>query len=274
MNEEYVRVGPLKEIASYPMWAQELVQLCADSKKQVVEHELFRRMRDAELDNNTLHHFLIGIWPVIDQFPQYMALNLLKIRYGRTRGQDMARKYLVRNIRVEQSHAEHWLEWALASGVQREDLMFSPVPVPVLALCHWCWHSSERDSLALGMAATNYAIEGATGEWALQVCSRDLYEQTFAPSQRSKAMRWLKMHAQYDDSHPWEALEIICTLLGGNPTSRDFSHMHTAICNSYDYMRMTLDYCLDAGELPAPREKRFDTPVVQPQLKGRFAYLG
>jgi pyrroloquinoline quinone (PQQ) biosynthesis protein C len=274
MSEEFVRVGPLKEIGSYPIWARELLRLCEESKSQVVEHELFRKMRDGELDTGTLHHFLIGVWPVIEQFPQYMALNLLKIRYGRTRGQDLARRYLVRNIRVEQSHAEHWVEWALASGVTREDLMFSPVPVPMLALCHWCWHTCDRDTLVLGMAATNFAIEGATGEWAVKVCSRDVYEQSFPPEQRVRAMKWLRLHAQYDDAHPWEALEIICTLLGNNPTERDFAHLHAVICNSYDYMRMTLDYCLDASVLPPPHEARFDGEALLPRLKGRFAYLG
>ena len=27
------------------------------------------------------------------------------------------------------------------------------------------------------------------------------------------AMRWLRVHAEYDDTHPWEALEIVATLL-------------------------------------------------------------
>jgi hypothetical protein len=34
---------------------------------------------------------------------------------------------------------------------------------------------------------------------------------------RGPAMRWLRVHAEYDDTHPWEALEIVATLLGHAP---------------------------------------------------------
>jgi hypothetical protein len=35
-------------------------------------------------------------------------------------------------------------------------------------------------------------------------------------------MKWLKLHAKYDDAHPWEALEIIVTLVAtpiGKPSA-------------------------------------------------------
>jgi pyrroloquinoline quinone (PQQ) biosynthesis protein C len=64
-------------------------------------------------------------------------------------------------------------------------------------------------------------------------------------------MRWLRAHARYDDSHPWEALEIVTTLLGADPDSREIEAIHTAIQRSYDYMRILLDDCLaDARNLP------------------------
>jgi pyrroloquinoline quinone (PQQ) biosynthesis protein C len=40
-----------------------------------------------------------------------------------------------------------------------------------LSLSQWCWQVCDRESLAVAMAATNYAIEGATGEWSARVCS-------------------------------------------------------------------------------------------------------
>ena len=36
---------------------------------------------------------------------------------------DEARRYLIRNIRVEQNHADHWIEWACASGLTKADLL-------------------------------------------------------------------------------------------------------------------------------------------------------
>jgi pyrroloquinoline quinone (PQQ) biosynthesis protein C len=186
---------------------------------------------------------------VIEQFPQYMALNLLKVQYGRARGHDEARRYLIRNIRVEQNHADHWLEWALASGVEADDLLYGEVPAETQALAHWCWHTCERDTLAAGMAATNYAIEGVTGDWSALVCSSDAYESSFPEDVRAKAMKWLKLHAKYDDAHPWEALEIICALMGTRPTRRSVELIRSRVVTSYRYMRVTLDHCLDATQL-------------------------
>jgi pyrroloquinoline quinone (PQQ) biosynthesis protein C len=94
------------------------------------------------------------------------------------------------------------------------------------------------------MAATNYAIEGVTGEWAALVCSRDTYELGFPEAVRKSAMKWLRAHAEYDDKHPWEALEIIATVLGHEPDETDIAGVRSRIRKSYDYMRLTLDECL------------------------------
>ena len=249
MTDAFVRDGELTDITSYPAWAQDLVEGCAQTRARVAAHPLFQRMRDGELDQSQISTFLVGVWPVIEQFPQYMAQNLLKVQYGRTRGHDEARRYLIRNIRVEQNHADHWLQWALASGVSRDDLLHGEVPPETHALSHWCWHTCERDSLAAGMAATNYAIEGVTGDWSAMVCSKDIYEDSFAVDVRAKAMKWLKLHAKYDDTHPWEALEIICAVMGSNPTPRGVSLIRSRVVTSYEYMRLTLDHCLNAQQV-------------------------
>ncbi len=244
MNDEFNRVGPLLDVTSYPVWAQQMVSECADAKRRVVEHELFQQMRDAKLGEAATRNFFVGIFPVIEQFPQYMALNLLKCQYGRTRGHDAARRYLIRNIRVEQNHADYWVDWAMASGVTKNELLYGEVALATHALSHWCWHACERESLVASMAATHYAIEGATGEWAQVVCSKDDYENVFEPSARKKAMRWLKLHAEYDDTHPWEALEIMCMIMGTDPTERGYNLVRNCVLKSYDYMRLTLDECL------------------------------
>ncbi len=248
MSDVFERVGPLTEMSSYPHWARDLVDDCEATRQRVVKHDLFHKMRDVVLEPYAARTFLIGVWPVIEKFPQYMALNLLKVQYGRTHGQDMARKYLMRNIRVEQSHADHWVDWAEASGVSKEELLHGDVPLATHALNHWCWHTCERDTLAAAMAATNYAIEGATGQWSILVCSSDAYANSFDPAVRKKAMKWLKVHAQYDDTHPWEALEIICAIMGTNPTARGVALLRSCIVKSYEYMSMTLDHCLSAKQ--------------------------
>jgi pyrroloquinoline quinone (PQQ) biosynthesis protein C len=259
VGDDFIRQGELTALASYPAWAQDMVASCDEARQRVSQHELFHRMRDAELGDEQAYTFFVAVWPVIEQFPQYMALNLLKVQYGRTRGHDLARRYLIRNIRVEQNHADHWMEWALASGLSREDLLEGEVPYESQALSHWCWHTCERDALAAAMAATNYAIEGVTGDWSALVCSRTRYEEVFEPALRAKAMKWLKLHAKYDDTHPWEALEIICSIMGTNPSKRGYSMVRNSVLTSFEYMRLTLDHCL----APAQTKSRTVVPMAE-----------
>lgn len=242
--QEFIRGGSLMALSSYPAWAADMLESTRQAKQKVVDHELFAMLRDACLPARATRAFLIGGWPIIEQFPQYMAVNLCKIQYGRSRGENMARKYLMRNIRVEQNHADHWVEWAAACGVGRQELFDSQVPVESQALNHWCWHACERSSLATSMAATNLAIEGATGEWSALICSSDRYAGSFEPGARAKATRWLKMHAQYDDTHPWEALEIICSLIGMQADPKYVAFLGQCVANSYQYMALSLDRCL------------------------------
>jgi pyrroloquinoline quinone (PQQ) biosynthesis protein C len=243
-EHEFVRSGPLMALDSYPEWAQDMMGSAEAAKRRVVAHELFGMMREARLPPAAAFQFFVGGWPVIEQFPQYMAVNLCKVRYGRSRAENMARRYLMKNIRVEQNHADHWVEWASASGISLDDLFHGTVPVESQALNHWCWHSCERDSLATSMAATNLAIEGATGEWSARVCASEAYADSFAPHVRKQGMRWLRMHAHYDDTHPWEALEIVCSLIGNDAEPSYVRLLGRCIANSYEFMALSLDRCL------------------------------
>ena len=64
------------------------------------------------------------------------------------------------------------------------------------------------------------------------------------------------MHAQYDDEHPWEALEIVCTLVGMNPSQEQITELRKAICKSYDYMYLFLQSCLLFDKAAVAREHR------------------
>ena len=82
--------------------------------------------------------------------------------------------------------------------------------------------------------------------------------EAHAEEDRKRAMKWLKMHAQYDDAHPWEALEIICTLAGMNPTKALQAELRQAVCKSYDYMYLFLERCMQleyAQKAPLARER-------------------
>lgn len=253
MGSQFVRTGLLMDVNSYPRWLQDIIQECSGARRAVIEHEIFELMSAGVLPATAMRRFLVGFWPVIEQFPQYMAMNLLKVQYGAGPGHEIARKYLIRNIRVEQNHLEYWIDWAQGHGICVEELLSGDRSSSVEALSHWCWHSCERDPLPVAMAATNYAIEGATGEWAVKVSGSTVYEAGFEAVVRKKTMKWLRVHAHYDDSHPWEALEIIATLIGTHASTRVVASIRSAILRSYEYMLMAFDDCLarEPGRRPA-----------------------
>ncbi len=242
MTQAFRRTGALKDLSSYPLWLQSVVRSTERDKKRVVDHELFRLMRDGRLPTSAMRKFLAGAWPTIEQFPQFMAMNLKKLSVGDSHGEDLARRYLIHNIRVEQKHADHWVDWAASVGMSLEDLRRAEDVEGPAALAHWCWYVCDRASLAVAIAATNYAVEGSTGEWACIVCSKSTYAESLPEEIRGPATRWLRLHAEYDDTHPWEALEIVATLLGNAPRPAEIEAVRRAIRSTYFYSELGLNH--------------------------------
>jgi pyrroloquinoline quinone (PQQ) biosynthesis protein C len=244
MNTRFERTGPLTELTSYPQWAQDMVADCEATRHRVMDHDIWKMMTALQLDEESTRNFMMGLWPFIERFPSYMALNLLKTRYGRSPGDDKARRWLVRNIRVEQNHAEYWINWAEGAGVPREQLLNEKAPHGTDGLARWCEEISTHGSLAAGMVATNYAIEGVTGDWSRMIYDSETYQESFDPATRAKSLRWLHLHAAYDDVHPWEALDIVCTLMGEKPSAIDVAHLGECIKRSYMSMVLLGDRCI------------------------------
>jgi len=242
MTQAFRRTGALKDLRSYPLWLQAVVASTERDKRRVVNHELFTLMRDGLLPASAMRKFLVGAWPTIEQFPQFMAMNLKKLSVGNSPGEDLARQYLIRNIRVEQKHAEHWAEWAASVDISLDDLKHADDIEGLAALAHWCWYVSDRASLPVAIAATNYAVEGVTGEWSCVICAKSTYAESLPEEIRGPATRWLRLHAEYDDNHPWEALEIVATLLGHTPAPADVEAVRRAIRSTYVYFEMGLNH--------------------------------
>ncbi len=271
---EFRRTGPLKELESYPLWLQEVVRQTNPDKERVVKHPVFAMMRDATLPLPQIQKLLTGIWLTIERFPQFMAMNLQKMHVGNSVGADMARRFLIQNIRVEQKHADYWLSWAKASGLTLDDLKHASDCIEEQALAHWCWYISAQPSLVVGVAATNYAVEGATGEWSGLVCSKDDYANSFPESCRTSAMRWLRVHAEYDDTHPWEALDVVATLLGHDPPKAEVDEIRSAIRRSFNYMELAADAVLKPSkakgmELSLSSILKEDKVKLKPYAAGR-----
>lgn len=244
MTSVFRRTGALKELSSYPAWLQQVVSRTNANRGRVSQHQLFMLIRDARLPAPAMRKFMVGAWPTIEQFPQFMAMNLKKVNAGDDIGRDMARRYLIHNIRVEQKHAEYWVDWANASGISLDELKAGHDIEGLAALAHWCWYVCDKSPLPVAIAATNYAVEGVTADWSTLICSQTTYAESLPAESRNAAMRWLRLHAQYDDSHPWEALDIVATLLGNEPKQADVDAVERAIRSTYVYFEMGLDHAL------------------------------
>lgn len=244
MSTHFERTGPLNELGSYPDWAQDMIAVCAPARARVLDHKIWSMMMDLELGTERTTVFMKGLWPFIERFPSFMALNLLKTRYGRSDGDNLARRWLVRNIRIEQNHADYWIDWAEGAGVSREVLLNTEAPHGTDVLPRWCEEVSSHGTLAAGIIATNYAIEGVTGDWSAMLYGSASYRESFDPSVRTASLRWLHLHAAYDDTHPWEALEIVSTIMGMAPSREDVDHLAECIQRSYMSMILLGDRCI------------------------------
>ena len=226
----------------FPSWLKEVVEDTRPKAQAVAEHEAWKRFADGTISQSRHHTLLSGFWPLIERFPQFLALNLLKCSYGSNSNLNAARGWLIKNLRIEQRHAEWYRDWAECSGIPRAKLFGVQRPAALTAITDWCWHICESGTLAEGMAATNFAIEGVTGDWSEIVWESEKYRLLFNEGEQKKAMKWIQAHAAYDDLHPVEALGIIYKLLGDDPSKENINKIRCAIEKSYDLYLLALDH--------------------------------
>jgi pyrroloquinoline quinone (PQQ) biosynthesis protein C len=94
---------------------------------------------------------------------------------------------------------------ALAAGER-------PLLRDVQSLNDWIWYINAKGSLAEAVAATSFAIEGATGDLTRNLLDAfEAYGNREDVAMNPRTSKWFRNHARYDDDHPKIALEIIVT---------------------------------------------------------------
>jgi pyrroloquinoline quinone (PQQ) biosynthesis protein C len=122
---------------------------------------------------------------------------------------------LIDNIRVEKAHAEHWIWMGEGFGIPRAEMMAMaegerPVLRDVQSLSDWMWYINAKGSLPEAVAATSFAIEGATGDLTRGLISAfEAYGSREGVSMNPRTTKWFRNHAKYDDEHPRIALQIV-----------------------------------------------------------------
>ncbi|MDX1804411.1 MAG: iron-containing redox enzyme family protein [Alcanivorax sp.] len=229
------------EITEHQAWAQQFWDDLIPLKNQVVKHPLFVEMGEGSLSLARFRCALLNFYPLVENFPKYMALNLAKTRPGRAAGHEESKKWLIENIKIEQRHAYWYQDWAMGFDISLTDLEQVIPPAPMDAVNNYLWSVGQQGSLEEGVAATNLAIEWATGEWSQNaVKGMQAYQEKGIATINRHSMAWLRAHASYDDAHPYEAMELIKRLA---VSEQQQTQAFRAARRGLDYYIMALDYC-------------------------------
>ncbi|GJL77284.1 MAG: TENA/THI-4 domain protein [Nitrospinaceae bacterium] len=210
-------------------------------KSQVVHHEVFCLMGAGGLTLPQFRKTLLNFFPLVENFPKFMALNLAKTRCHLP-GHEEAKSWLISNIHVEQNHAKWYMAWAEGFGISREEIL-NVKPTPAMeAVVHHLWNVNTYKTVSVCFGAANVGIEWATGEWSKKVKQgvESYMERGLVPKDR-RITSWLKAHGTYDDTHPYEAMDLVVKCAENDS---DLEDAVQATRRSLEYYVMALDDCL------------------------------
>jgi pyrroloquinoline quinone (PQQ) biosynthesis protein C len=232
-----------KKLTPHPPWILALRHHIEPTWSAILNCRLVREASRGTLSLPQMRAWLLQLYPFIETFPKWIALNIPKTQDAMSRG------YLIDNVRVEKRHAEQWIHMAESFGIPRYGLLTVKPLAEVDALTHWLWSINTQGTLAEAVAATNYAIEGITKDIALlTVKGFPYYEGVDGIHLDRKAYWWMEAHAKYDDAHPQQALEIIKLYA----TTKELQDKVAFVTHrSLEYLLLALETCYTHFEIRA-----------------------
>ncbi|WP_343597704.1 iron-containing redox enzyme family protein [Acinetobacter sp.] len=230
------------QLTPHTEWSQKFWDDLTPAKDRVSHHPLFIEMANGKLSLECFRYTLLNFYPLVAHFPSYMSMSLAKATGFAEQGVTEARNWLIQNIKVEERHLEWYRDWAGGFGLSVETLDAVRPPAAMNAVNHFLWDINYRGSLAEGIAATNLAIEWATGDWSIQVY-KGIGAYTHHPEVHlgKRTIAWLRAHAHYDDLHPHEAMELIKRICDGKPDLQQKAFY--AAQEGLAYYELALDEC-------------------------------
>jgi pyrroloquinoline quinone (PQQ) biosynthesis protein C len=220
----------------HPAWVETMIANISPEWNGVLKAPLFAATTQESFPEGAWRASLPEFFCIIEAFPKYMGAYLARTTFGQRPGDILARDWLIGNIRTEALHAQWYVDWGAALGISYDEMVTRRPGPEVGALYEFLWSMAYRGSLAEAFGAINYAIEGVTGEWTRLVLPA--FKQRCGDDKR--ALMWLVEHAEYDDAHPREALELI------KLTAREDEHdqVEAAIRRSLELFRRAFDACI------------------------------
>src|SRR5713101_9151406 len=202
-------MGTMNELTAHPQWVDSLQGYVKPYWDGLLDGDWARGVASAELTVPEMQGWILQIYPFIHAFPKFLAEALIKVE------DDYSRSFLIDNIRVEKAHAEHWIWMGMGFGLKREEMLDltegdRPLLRDVQSLTDWLWYINAKGSLAEAVAATSFAVEGATGDLTRTLLEGfEAYGSREGVTMNPRTTKWFRNHAKYDDDHPRSALEVV-----------------------------------------------------------------
>jgi pyrroloquinoline quinone (PQQ) biosynthesis protein C len=202
-------MGSMYDLSPHPQWVGALHRFIQPYREALLNGEFVESAVQSVLTVEELKGWMLQMYPFIHAFPKFLAEALIKVE------DDYSRSFLIDNIRVEKAHAEHWIWMGQGFGLtEREMLELAQGQKPVLrdvqSLTDWMWYVNTKGSLAEAVAATSFAVEGATGDLARKALAGfESYGNRPGVDMSARTARWMRSHARFDDEHPKVALEVV-----------------------------------------------------------------
>ena len=229
-----------KGFTPHPAWILDMNRCLEPYRNAILECRLVREASAGTLPVRKMRAWIVQLYPFIETFPKWIALNITKTHDSRSRG------YMIDNVRVEKRHAEQWVYMAQGFGIDPY-VLYTVQPLPeVEALTHWLWSINTRGSLAEAVGATNYSVEGVTQDIAKStVKGFPHYDGLEGVHLEKKAYWWMEAHGRYDDLHPLQALEVMKIYA---PTKELQEKVIFATQRSFEYFLMALEACYNCTD--------------------------
>jgi pyrroloquinoline quinone (PQQ) biosynthesis protein C len=241
---------PYEEFAGVE-WIERLKRFVQPDWDDLVTGEWATKMNNGTWSLDAMRGWCLQLYPFIHAFPKFLAEALIKVE------DDHSRSFLIDNIRVEKAHAEHWVWMGEGLGIPRADMMAlaegeRPVMRDVQSLTDWIWYINAKGSLAEAVAATSFAIEGATGDLSRALIKGfEAYGSREGVTMNARTTKWWRNHAKYDDDHPRIALQVVSRYA---QTERVQQKVMTATRRSLQLLNLALlssSRAYSAGAVPA-----------------------
>jgi pyrroloquinoline quinone (PQQ) biosynthesis protein C len=218
-------------------WIETLKNSVQPDWHNLVAGEWATKVNDGTWSTDAMRGWFLQLYPFIHAFPKFLAEALIKVE------DEYSRSFLIDNIRVEKAHAEHWLWMGEGFGIPRSEMMAlaegeRPLLRDVQSLTDWIWYINAKGSLAEAVAATSFAIEGATGDLTRALLKGfEAYGSREGVSMNPRTTKWFRNHSKYDDDHPRIALQIVAHYAR---TERAQMKVTTAVRRSLQLLNLAL----------------------------------